>query len=150
MKTVSPELAKALKEKGFPQKTEFYWIKNPIDQKVECIYYQDKEQLEKDFVANRYDLISAPTADEILNSLPIYFDCNSDSHRYHMRIHPNFNGEKNGKEIKYWIIGYKLMEIYGGKWHEKNPFGDENLADAAAKLWLYLKENDLLESTEEQ
>ena len=110
---VDLEIAKELKENGFPQKTEYYWN-----------LYQGKFQLlnpsyaEDEWMFKEVDY-SAPTTDEILKELP---------------------AKLNKKELQL-IKGSKdsFMVIY--EYGTENLPGqlDKKPCNALAKMWLYLK-----------
>ena len=61
----SLELSKRLKELGVKQGSVFWWSQPPSGEEREVIYYEDKQQLEEGFIANRYDLISAFTVADL-------------------------------------------------------------------------------------
>lgn len=130
MKTVSLELAKQLKEAGYPQVSTFMWDDNGdlrvgIGQ-VQRPHFKTAYPNELEIEVN--ECFASPTADEILDQLPhsINFD-------YYLEIY---------KKQPYWMLSYR-------KYQEQEAIGNiqgpkDNLADAAAKLWLYLKKEGLL------
>lgn len=125
MKTVSLELAKSLKEKGYPQDKGFFWARDGALQKEKDWFLTriDGKGVTK---ADWVDYVASPTADEILEELP-----------------ERIKGHKTigmGKSMGEWLIGYQKI----GNELQAIRFGDESIANAAAKLWFYLKENDLL------
>lgn len=130
MKTVSLELEKLLKEKGFPQETAFYlinWHQDASNEKDELKYGKPDKDL-------MYFTYAAPTADEILDLLPDHI-------------------KKDGEF--YFIVIIKTPTEYGVRYENSGKIDyigtdggggilEDSLADAAAKMWLYLKENNLL------
>lgn len=111
MRTVSFELAKQLKEAGYPQESNFYY-QNDIS--PELYSY-------KGIVMNG-DEIASPTADEILEQFAY---CHKAEW---LLISKDPTREK-------WVIDFKSKLVM---------FKGDSLADAVAKMWLYLKENNLL------
>src|SRR5215471_12039049 len=118
MKTVSKDLAVQLKEAGFPQsKSEFYWVESNHKDKFIVVYSAG--------LAPHIRLFAAPTAEEIFERLPECIELNN----------------------TLWAI---TIEKYFDKWHirygQSEDCMDEMLAEAAGKMWLYLKkENQLIE-----
>lgn len=134
MKIVSLELAKQLKEAGYPQNySEFYWLTR----------FQEKESIlqNKSAIAMGiyYDQsISAPTADEILEQLPFRLD--------HSREHYLIIGKQY---MGHYAIGYcykKRSSHMNIMINQKGNiiFVDPELPNVLAKMWLHLKENNLL------
>lgn len=114
---VSLELAKKLKEFGFEQKSLFWWDKGDgIEDRIE--YSPDKPLLE---------LVSAYTVAELGEMLPmevlfedVYF------------------------KLAIWKIPKGWSIFYGGENYALKDEVSEKLADAMAKMLIYLKENNLL------
>lgn len=117
---VSLELAKQLKEAGYPQEGLWYWtgdITNEIELR-NSIHWSSGQRFKK--------VYTAPTVAELLGKIP--FD--------------NARLEKivtayGGKEV------YRAKHIidYKGNSHNED---ENNPADAMAKMWLYLKKEKLL------
>lgn len=129
MKTVSLESAKQLKEKGYPQQSSYFWWTSALRTNGKEEFY-----LPNDFIVdigelNEFDYrkdYAAPTVDEVLDLLP-----------------ERIEGYKTlgmGKVMGEWVIGYQKI----GNELQAIRTVDKSLADAAAKMWLYLKENNLL------
>lgn len=129
MKTVSLELSKELKKAGYPQKGERNWRynENPNDAML----------VEFPFESSRFEFCAAPTADEILDILP--FDIIGDEGmRFDLNIYRELNFGR-------WVVCYWWDEDSRRKSGEKIENIEANtLADAAALMWLYLKEKELL------
>ena len=136
MKTVSLGLSKQLKEAGYPQ--ESYFLYYP---------YEDEERKGKYFLQSTHDsnympeiwpiqkAIASPTADEILDQLPTVIK-DKEGFPLGMMIL-----SIDGTEQRLWKVTYQEMhsdteDIIG--------FNGMSLADAAAKMWLYLKKEGLL------
>ncbi len=114
-----------LKEKGFPQDGLFWWKKYPSEWDIAidgCGYVPDKAS---DFLA--------PTAEEILKELPCFF-CDENGFQYNLHL------EQFRKE--YCISYYNSYKI---KNFNRQLFKDKKLCNALAKMWIYLKDNNLLE-----
>ena len=150
MKTVSLEVAKQLKEEGFPQETDFYYWENTVLEKDHGLRH--KSQIPKIRKDNRLvntgviKFYAALTADEILDLLPDHVRMNKLG--YWLDI------EREDKNT--WNVFYehnnRAVEIILEK-EEKSYLkyiadGKGSLADAAAKAWLYLKKYDLLDQSE--
>lgn len=130
MKTVSLELSKQLKEAGYPQESYFYWEKWVTEEEgYSLLHYISITEWNED---DKNRMFTSPTADEILDQLPISVKTNE--------IHFFIKLYKSGI---YWIISYlqkDLTEVYKNLYQTSS----ESIADAAAKMWLYLKKNNLL------
>lgn len=147
MKTTSLELSKQLKECGFPQKTDFYWSNEIGNTEV---MFSDKLHLAYnpnylDFIPEYeehgdFQLIAAPTAEEILEQLPTRPKDNS-----HMQL-----VIWKGSEWTGWNIAYKQMyhdcdrKDKLGHQHDTKDDDNNSLAELAGRLYLYLKKEGLL------
>lgn len=140
MKLVAFVLAQKLKEKGFPQReSDYMWY--DLDGKLvaENMLYAGERFSE--YSDNYKAICSAPTADEILDLLPVWI---KDEFTYF------FNIQRDDKE--HWSIYYEynnlvvdvVLEAEGKKTPDKiRGVFKGVLADAAAQMWIYLKENNL-------
>lgn len=114
MRTVNLELAKQLKEAGYPQRpVKYYWS-------------EDKptgEALLRNFLKHSdWEIYYAsPTADEILEQLP-----------------------QTAWET-YNLLGGRYVIWYRDAQKNRVEFIEDTLSDAAAKMWLYLKKEGLLD-----
>lgn len=148
---VSLEMAKKLKEAGWPQTDEtlFIWQEN-----VSCPLYshpiKDKPQvygsrwtyLEPDCGCQKY---AAPTAEEILRELPRTFTFNKES--VWLECCPMCNEEHPGWEINNnWLVRYAKVQTLDGENHRRLAYEtcEDTLANAAAAMWVFLKEHSLL------
>ena len=131
--TVSLEWAKKLKEAGWPQSEPLhYWHRN-----VGQWYVYAKDFSEHDFNmvdgANFPADVAAPTAEEILRRLP--YEIMDEGEAFELVIAPRRHGG--------WNVFYT---------HENGENRcaalekEDSLANAAAAMWVYLKEHDLLPS----
>ncbi len=113
---VSLELAKQLKEAGYPQESLFYWVAYGNKKGAE-IWYKGEivTQAVKDCI-----LCSAPTVAELGEKFRNDFEM------------PHYDG-KTDKSWYFW-----------GDKREKMLLGTKSEANARAKMWLYLKKNKLL------
>ncbi|MGZ3593433.1 MAG: hypothetical protein ACXWOL_16300 [Ktedonobacteraceae bacterium] len=120
MKTISLELAKQLKEAGYPQVTAFYWVIT-LTQDYHLSWYDGElPQVLKE----RNDCYSSPSAEEILDQLP-----EDIKHRGILII---MKSEINKTwKVSYQDVASEEEDIIG--------FAENFLADAAAKMWLHLK-----------
>lgn len=140
--TVSLEWAKKLKEAGYPQKDSYlHWQWYEADGEWPGFYEQsrwDCYHMEASY--EDYDddeVYAAPTAEEILRSLPSYFD--QEGMRFYLITQKDDNDDS-------WTACYScgtcmIMRGVG-------PMRIEcvGLANTAAKMWLFLRDNNLLPS----
>ena len=130
--TVSLELAKELKEAGYPQESLFYWINDSIDSEYFIGgNFQNNEDEEEPYIdfdwlkEEKRDFYSAPTVAELGEALPKRVG--------EGRLVIEWNDIES---VKSWLVRY-----YGGS----GGYGcQKKLADAMAKMWLYLKKEGLL------
>jgi len=126
---VDLEIAKELKENGFPQSTEIVW----------CYYYDSNVRSgERIWGIMKYDKfdkintqISAPISDEILKELPhqIKIPCKYDpslDYLCDLTIYKN----ANDFEVGYSNVYSLALEL---------SFKNYKLSNALARVWLYLK-----------
>lgn len=123
----SLELSKKLAE-YVKLDTQFYWCKRPTIGEYEVVFYEDKRQLEKDYIADRYGLIPAPLASELWEILPHKIR----SHCY-LEVY---------KKQPYNMASYR-------KYQEDITIGDiqgpvGNLAETLGRMLIYLYENKLI------
>lgn len=123
---VDLELAKELKENGFPQETYFYWdnrwyyppvASDPIIIDEEMTLYLSKNA---EHVSDPY---SAPTSDELLKELPRFINT--------IGCLTITEGIEDN-----WAISYLSNGEYT---HNSIQILNKKLANALAKMWLYLK-----------
>jgi len=122
-----------LKEKGFKQESLFAWVP----------FYNTNTDIGKKGFAHRWELmshsdckniISAPTAEEILKELPKRFIYKSKTMCY-LRLDCSHEEYR----IQYYYFEDNLE--YALCLHKQ----DKKLCNALAKIWIYLKDNNLLE-----
>lgn len=138
-----PDLSKELKEKGFPQNTLFYWNYPEVfgddaedDALVENPDYFDEAHLS---MSKNEDSISAPTASDIFEELPVLISVNKTFHGW-FTCSMHENCPLYGK-----ISHEEIIDDDGHKdWFTLQSTGGATAAEAAAKMWLYLKSNKLL------
>ena len=135
--TTDLEISKQLKESGYPQDSLFYKHSAYDGNGLEKTSTRDillQHEL-KEEIWNYW--ISAPTAEELLNELPKYIN----NYEWELTISVNNQNEfivyyskinDNGDEEKMYCSGYAITM-------------DKDLKNALAKMWIYLKENNLLE-----
>jgi hypothetical protein len=133
MKTVSLELAKQLEEAGYDGGHEFYFAEYGSRGDFTRVDYVE---LANDL--NEHTAIPAPTADEILDQLPATF---LEVTTYlPLTIEVNASVSESGRSV---CIRYGSPQSVVNRPH---ICGNESLADAAAKMWLYLKKEGLLKN----
>lgn len=140
IKTVTLETAKKLKEAGLPQESTMWYPKEhklsgyrgyfvTLEKSVSEDAIEDDKYLEKD--------IAAPTAEEVLDELPLVLD----KHCYLKVFRQDTPGNYNEK---YWHIAYNENRHTCGKPSQMAWQFETSLAEAAAKMYLYLAEKGLL------
>src|SRR2546430_114196 len=118
MKTVSLELAKQLKEAGYPQYSEFMWSNWYYG---ELKFGEGKENFQGEYriihippFNDPKNQFAAPTADEILDSIEDFISLNRGSHGYIATI-PSISTSQAAETInfnpaaclaKLWLIKY--------------------------------------------
>lgn len=120
------ELSKRLKEAGFPQESDFWWVNQP-NGGLRTSGYKWKLESKPRTRILQYEYIAAPLATELLERLPA--EIKNGGKEYWLRV---------GKNIPYYEIGYcdngTCLPTTAGM----------TLPDALAEMWLWLKENDYL------
>lgn len=114
---VDLEIARELKENGFPQNNDYYWYKNN-DWFISRPNYDDAFE-------DKMRYYSAPTSDEILKELPNTIE---------------WIGEYT--IIDYDLVIEKTKNGYEVSYSESNSLHiefSEKSSNALAKMWLYLK-----------
>lgn len=137
MKTVSLELAKQLKEAGFPQESYFYWVledhigeKYILVSKWDIIEAEQKRDYNKSVVWMQNYLawpekkFAAPTAEEILDLLPAMIE--SEGEKYYLIIEKL--PHSNHFEITYMTEGEYASTYDNGDCRQKG----DSLAEAVA------------------
>lgn len=146
MKTVSLELSKQLKEAGYPQDVLnnhlFYMKLEDFDG-----YYHIARNNTPN---NVLDKIASPSADEILDRLPWMVEKN----KLHYYLNIDRMVDEGGYGIEYKIETL-VEEVVLRKEGKEDLFvlhreETKVLADAAAKMWLYLEQHNLLEENHDQ
>ena len=126
---VSLELAKQLKEAGYPQETLFYWI--GIEGEVGDLCRKGEAPL-ADFILNNDEKLKKYVPEGFCYAAPLASELGE---------HLKFLG--NYLEITHWKHGWRVYDKDHGGFQE-----DFNLSDCLAKMWLYLKQNNLLQEKE--
>jgi len=136
---VSLELAQKMKELGFPQDTEFYWqcVRNG-----EWTFEESWNIL--NFSHPEVEQYAAPNVGELSDWLPSRIEFK----------HYNIKGgadefvfwlgfSKNDGAI--WYVHYSDDEVLCPRFEDWGSIRDKNLANAQAKMLIYLVENKLLD-----
>lgn len=129
IETVSLQLAKDLKEAGFPQEWKkqcFYWTIPEFNEKEAFCRYSFFPNTESEDIKILGEFYVSPTAEEILEKIPLLI------HKHTWKLDEVYIRLKAPKGYKMSFDGYEIWE--------------ENLAECAGKMWLYLKKNNLLPS----
>ena len=139
---VSLDLAKKLKEAGYPQKGGGWYWYSSIENALWRLMFLD--EFDGEFNQDIETFLKAPLAEEILEELPkmIYWKPavgNLNITGYRLTI------KKDTFETGCYHVGYKNIDriVWAGN------FRDNKLSNALARLWLWLKENGYLEERNE-
>lgn len=154
--TVSLDMAKKLKEAGWPQGEQIFYFTNAHNI---AEYPEDGYELEigefhlsgKTFLEwapveklNGHLSFAAPTAEEILRRLPTRIKRFGDKEEFFLKVAPFRTG---GGLPRVFFVGYETIPIKDGesvthmmKFEPREP----SLANAAAAMWCYLSDNKLL------
>lgn len=133
MKTVSLELSKQLKEAGYPQEGEFVYLVDKWGLRDNA-FWRLEDLSDSDI--NHFDaskdcnIFSSPTADEILEIIPIPLKAGA-NYRPVLSRSP-----QTGK--------WEIILIHPTNGNDYKVFKGESLANAAAVMWLYLKKEGLI------
>lgn len=125
MKTTSLEISKLLKEAGYQQEdAEYCWYEVFKDDEYRVERFDS--QLAKSNIEYSTLTFASPTADEILDQLPI----------------PLVHG---GRNLEMFIDVFQGLYLvgYADYYSDDKPYKD-TMADACAELWLYLKKEGLI------
>jgi hypothetical protein len=144
---VSLELAKELKEAGYPQESLFYFNFRDVygedwedDAMAENPDYFDEPESLSDFKKDDEKSVSAPTASELLEQLPVLISVNSTFQGNWFICSLHENCPAYGK-----IKHEEIIDDDGNKdWFTLRSTGADSAVNALAKMWLYLKQNNLL------
>ena len=121
---VDLEIAKELKDNGFPQKTKFNWDKSIYDKKWDI---QDNSIRPINFMPSITDSISGPISEEILKELSKIIETPQIFFLYINCLEGMFN-------VYYQTnSGEELIEIF-----------DKKLSNALGKCYIFLKQNGYL------
>lgn len=135
MTTTSLQTSRLLKENGYPQESSFWWWEDNFG------LPQDRSSSLNDHKPhnpqNGWAYFAAPTADEILDMLPARITNPNTRNMDFLRIHPGDDSKQDNRQ------GYTL-EYHTAFSAPLVRVTDNSLADAAAKMWLYLKREGLL------
>lgn len=129
---VDLEIAKELKENGFPQESEFYWNIHkagggafPLDDNLNKKFASYQEKVGMNAVC--YATYSTPCSDEILKELPK--EITQEDGIFHL----NIEYYTSRCEVQYQCFVSPKRDYL------MNFIEEETLPNALAKIWLYLK-----------
>lgn len=136
--TTSLETSKKLKDAGFNQKGEFYYLIDSLLYEPNVIWY--KEQLDWSKLASR-ELYLAATTDEILSELPVtikttYGHYNKEVYLY-MNIYRH-SDDRKGYEVSYTpMFNEEAKEWFNQRFIDKLP-------EALSQCWIWLKSEGII------
>lgn len=130
--TVSLEWAKKLRDAGWNQEVLFYWS-------IDSRSGNDVVRRRREKGNNKpLDPIAAPTAEEILRVLPSEAPHPDIEHTaYFLEI------VRVERPTENWQVQYRERESWR-LWDSPEPHSADSLANAAAAMYVYLAENNLL------
>jgi len=145
MITVDLETAKKLRGAGFPQVAHWFWTELQGD---DAFLYGAKRDGTQPTLTPAPDLreySAAPTAEEILDELPDRIEIDKETTRcqcgksdIRVSYKACFLDMRKSEPTNQYIVRYiHCDEVF-------KFFRADTLANAAAEMWIYLKENDLL------
>ena len=132
---VSLELAKELKENGYPQEGLWWWCE--VDGKYEVLSKLGFKH--KEYKSSITNPIVAPTVAELGKKLPDWY---KDKKGYTQLDIAKFG--VNNDTTLYWKVAYQVVGV------DIIFFNRKTEAEARAKMWLYLKKNNLLEEVKKK
>ncbi len=140
MLTVNLELSKKLKEDGYPQLASCWYMLYANEEDMKETYDLELDSF-KPSEANTDDPdIAAPTADEILAKLESPIRVLEEEYFLSIeKIDDTFT-------VDYVMGGETVFFLHEGKARQI----EKSLADAGAKMWLYLKEHGVLTTGKEK
>lgn len=140
MKTVSLELAKQLKEAGYPQEGYFNYRENGD-------FYMGNTYLRGSSESINQERFTAPTADEILDRLPqeiVYIEKgHTKDYKVTCSLRINLEDKNFWYQSDYDDCPCGCGDYYVKSIGTKKDIYD-SLADAVGNLWLYLKKEKLI------
>ena len=143
----SLEVSKQLKETGYPQESLFYWVVGNKFMKNPNEWYLN-ERVYNGTPSGFENYISAPTSSELMEMLPYVSLEQFLLNKYPWRI---IDKEEKDRFLGLDILvktGYNASlpkeKIYVCSYLDWAITEDKNLCDCLAKMWLYLKSNNLI------
>lgn len=128
---VDLEIAKELKENGFPQESFFSYRKYE-----ENIYLKYPCGID----TSSLHVCFAPTSDEILKELPTYLakdNLDEADSEYFLNISKDYYSNKNKND--FYEVSYDSVDGKGFNYPDNICIEDDKLSNALATFWLYLK-----------
>ena len=137
--TTSLAMSKKLLDAGWKSKSPFFWtFSNPSRNKgpkprwaLKCSGLCLRNWMKAKSPTSKLEIIAAPTAEEILRELPKIILQRDEE--LDVAILPKTLNIS--PELGKWLVTYS---------HPFERISADNLADAAANMWIHLKENKLL------
>lgn len=144
--SVDLDIAKELKDNGFPQKSfnEWVYVKALSNNKKGYTYIWNFGRALHEKVKKT---ISAPISDEILKELPKKIHFNNYLLNVEIKSELRQGAPKSGNIEEFWEIFYDITYrcyYHGDSFFNNEIINDKKLSNALAKTWLYLKKNGYL------
>lgn len=131
----SLELARKLKEAGYPQEGEFWWKHYEQSEVGELPILARDDEINDGFMEDYY---AAPLCTELLEQLPEYIDLPDGSRKYPL-IYKDHYGDERGQVYRAYLSDISNPNFLG-----EMRFENQSLPNALAEMWLWLKENSYL------
>jgi len=126
MNFVNIDQCKLLKDKGYPQDASFYWV-HSISGSEDIVVSRESAVAYK-------PIIAAPMTDELLEKIPAMVTVEDVNYYLIIEKFPHSN---------HFELNYVTEEDTTLHWGANRQKG-KTLVEACARMWLYLKENNLL------
>ena len=128
---VNLELAKELKENGYPQNSyNRYQVDILGEVEIETLEFSDHDHVKECY--------SAPTSDEILKELPNFIIHNNTN--YYLNIfRDTYTGIRPEITENYYEVSYITLHFLCLDAPNNYCVEEDKLSNALAKMWLYLK-----------
>jgi hypothetical protein len=145
--TVSLEWAERLKDAGWSHGTTYHaWRLNGCTSDPTLVQYDRGGFIPGKDYESTIGFIDAPTAEEILRKLPGHVKFNKDEPEYILYCRALNNPKGHKYLTAQWSVYYEIL-LNGIPHRGGKCIGESTLADAAANMYCYLSENNLLPCT---
>lgn len=142
---VSLDLARKLKEMGYPQNSSFWWSKDNHDHVGWDVYYiYESLGSQEWFTLNKTQDIAAPLASELGEWLPKFIDPGNEPGRFNLYTTWVIHALGRPYQEVNWSIGYYNPSDKERDYPLTNSYEDSNEANLRAQMIIDLVENNYL------